>query len=126
MATTRVLILSWEYPPLVEGGLARHVRKLSEQLVRRDVEVHVLTRGDGADARATRRSTASTSTACASRASRATSTSSSTWIEQMNGDMLAAGLELGERLTFDLVHGHDWLVAAAGDELARRSTARGS
>ena len=26
----RVLILSWEYPPLIEGGLARHVRKLSE------------------------------------------------------------------------------------------------
>ena len=29
----RVLILSWEYPPIVEGGLARHVRKLAEQLV---------------------------------------------------------------------------------------------
>ena len=28
----RVLILSWEYPPLIEGGLARHVRKLSENL----------------------------------------------------------------------------------------------
>ena len=42
---TRVLILSWEYPPLIEGGLARHVRKLSEALVGRDVEVHVLTRG---------------------------------------------------------------------------------
>ena len=30
----RVLILSWEYPPIVEGGLARHVRKLAEELVR--------------------------------------------------------------------------------------------
>ena len=30
---SRVLILSWEYPPLIEGGLARHVRKLSEALV---------------------------------------------------------------------------------------------
>ena len=44
---TRVLILSWEYPPLIEGGLARHVRKLAEQLVAvEDLEVHVLTRGD--------------------------------------------------------------------------------
>ena len=43
----RVLIVSWEYPPIVEGGLARHVRKLSEQLVRDGVEVHVLTRGGG-------------------------------------------------------------------------------
>ena len=43
---SRVLILSWEYPPLVEGGLARHVRKLSEALVALGIEVHVLTRGD--------------------------------------------------------------------------------
>ena len=42
----RVLILSWEYPPVVEGGLARHVRKLSEQLVAQGHEVEVLTRGD--------------------------------------------------------------------------------
>ena len=41
----RVLILSWEYPPVVEGGLARHVRKLAEALVADGVEVHVLTRG---------------------------------------------------------------------------------
>jgi len=41
----RTLILSWEYPPLIEGGLARHVRKLSEALVELGTEVHVLTRG---------------------------------------------------------------------------------
>ena len=44
----RVLILSWEYPPVVEGGLARHVQKLSEALVGLGVEVHVLPRGDSA------------------------------------------------------------------------------
>jgi glycogen(starch) synthase len=43
----RVLLISWEYPPIIEGGLARHVRKLSEQLVAQGVEVHVLTRGGG-------------------------------------------------------------------------------
>ena len=41
----RVLILSWEYPPLIEGGLARHVRKLAENLAAQDVDVHVLARG---------------------------------------------------------------------------------
>jgi glycosyltransferase involved in cell wall biosynthesis len=35
----RVLLLSWEYPPIVEGGLARHVRKLSEQLVALGIDV---------------------------------------------------------------------------------------
>ena len=41
----RILIVTWEYPPLIEGGLARHVRKLSEALVGLGIEVHVLTRG---------------------------------------------------------------------------------
>jgi len=38
----------------------------------------------------------------------------------MNTDMLGAGVALGERYDFDLVHGHDWLVASAGDHLAKR------
>jgi len=42
------------------------------------------------------------------------------WVERMNSDMLAAGVELGDRYSFDLVHGHDWLVANACDHLARR------
>jgi hypothetical protein len=40
----RTLLISWEYPPVIEGGLGRHVRKLSEQLVLEGVEIHVLTR----------------------------------------------------------------------------------
>ena len=42
----------------------------------------------------------------------------------MNADMLAAGVELGDRYEFDLVHGHDWLVAVAGDRLANRFARR--
>src|SRR3989440_3787908 len=38
----------------------------------------------------------------------------------MNADMLAAGVELGDRFTFNVVPGHDWLVAVAGDHLANR------
>ena len=48
----RVLILSWEYPPVIEGGLARHVRKLAEALVRQGVVVDVLTRGLGSEEQA--------------------------------------------------------------------------
>jgi glycogen(starch) synthase len=119
MATTRVLILSWEYPPLVEGGLARHVRKLSEQLVCHDVEVHVVTRGQ-ARMRAHEQIAGVHVHRLREPRKPRDLDEFLTWIEQMNGDMVAAGLELGERLSFDLVHGHDWLVAAAGDELARR------
>ena len=42
------------------------------------------------------------------------------WVERMNSDMLAAGVELGDRYSYDLVHGHDWLVANACDHLAKR------
>ena len=40
------------------------------------------------------------------------------WVDHMNADMLATGGELGGG--FDLVHSHDWLVAAAARRLARR------
>ncbi len=40
---TRVLMLSWEYPPKIVGGIARHLYDLAHALVRQDVEVHVIT-----------------------------------------------------------------------------------
>jgi glycogen synthase len=115
----RVLLLSWEYPPLIEGGLARHVRKLSENLVRHGVDVHVLTRG-------LEESPAEEDVAgvCVHRVREperpSELTEFVTWVEHMNGDMLAVGVELGDRFDFDVVHGHDWLVATAGDHLAKR------
>lgn len=40
----RVLMLSWEYPPKIVGGIARHVEELSWALARRPgIEVHVVT-----------------------------------------------------------------------------------
>ena len=73
----RALILSWEYPPLIEGGLARHVRKLAENLAAQGVDVHVLARGREEDPAGGGRRAACSSTACASRSARATSASSS-------------------------------------------------
>lgn len=115
----RTLILSWEYPPLIEGGLARHVRKLSENLVELGIEVHVLTRGDG--------SAADEQLLNGVHVHRVREPDRPrdlaefvTWIEHMNTDMLSAGVALGDDLEFDVVHGHDWLVASACDHLARR------
>ncbi len=42
----------------------------------------------------------------------------------MNADMLAAGVELGDRYAFDVVHGHDWLVAVAATTSRAASAAR--
>jgi glycogen(starch) synthase len=116
---TRVLILSWEYPPLIEGGLARHVRKLSEAMVEREIEVHVLTRG-GEESPA--RELANGVVVHRIREPKRPTDLGEfvTWVERMNSDMLAAGVELGDRYEFDVVHGHDWLVANACDHLAKR------
>src|SRR2546425_4070833 len=115
----RVLILSWEYPPLIEGGLARHVRKLSENLVAQGVDVHVLTRGhEESPAEEEIRGVVVHRVREPDRPRELAEFV--TWVEHMNADMLAAGVELGDRFTFDVVHGHDWLVAMAGDHLAKR------
>ncbi|MFM9077386.1 MAG: glycosyltransferase family 4 protein [Solirubrobacterales bacterium] len=116
---TRPLIVSWEYPPLIEGGLARHVRKLSEALVERGVEVHVLTRGgDESDVEEKVGGVHIHRIVEPERPSDLAEFV--TWVERMNSDMLAAGVDLGDRFDFDCVHGHDWLVASACDHLARR------
>jgi glycogen synthase len=121
----RVLMLSWEYPPVIEGGLARHVRKLSEELVRQGVAVDVLTRASGA----------STATAASPSVEERGGVTVYrvpepgwprdlerfvAWVQRMNSDMLEAGEALAEERSYSLVHGHDWLVANASAELAER------
>jgi glycogen(starch) synthase len=114
----RVLLVSWEYPPVIEGGLGRHVRKLSEQLVRDGLEVHVLTRGGGrlpteADQhgvivhRVRERPFPKDPSAFVR------------WVEAMNRHMHALAAELCDRFEFDLVHSHDWLVAGAAERASR-------
>ncbi len=118
VSAARVLILSWEYPPIVEGGLARHVRKLSEQLVRDGVEVHVLTRGGGRLDAEEERHGVIVHRVREPEFPRDDVDAFIAWVEHMNDDMRAAGGELGGG--FDLVHSHDWLVAAAARKLARQ------
>jgi glycogen(starch) synthase len=113
----RILILSWEYPPIVEGGLARHVRKLAEELVRQGLTVHVLARGRENDAREEVRAgvrvhrVPETRTPARPRPVR--------HLDRGHEPAHARrGRELLRRFDVDVVHGHDWLVAAAAATLA--------
>ncbi len=126
-----VLLLSWEYPPVIEGGLARHVRKLAEALVRLGVTVDVLTRGsgDGAGAHSPESSFGGLSVEQRGGVTVYRVPEPSwprdlerfvAWVEQMNDDMLAAGLSLAQEHAYDLIHGHDWLVAHAASALSER------
>ena len=108
---------------MVEGGLARHVRKLSEGMVEQGTEVHVLSRAAGAHASpsgapvAEDRHGVLVHRVPEGPAPRDLDAFVA-WVEQLNRDMLTAGRELGRRIQPDLVHGHDWLVAPAAAGLA--------
>jgi len=123
----RVLILSWEYPPVIEGGLARHVRKLAEALVRQGVCVDVLTRGIGSEQAVELPGVLSAGAQGAARVNVHRVREPEwpreldrfvAWVARMNEDMLAAGEALAQERSYDLVHGHDWLVAHAAAGLA--------
>ncbi|HEY4996982.1 MAG TPA: glycosyltransferase, partial [Solirubrobacteraceae bacterium] len=120
----RVLILSWEYPPVIEGGLARHVRKLAEALVRQGVVVDVLTRGVGAEFELDGAGPLERGGVTVHRVREPSWPRDLdrfvAWVDQMNADMLAAGEALAHEHSYDLVHGHDWLVAQASAALAER------
>jgi glycogen(starch) synthase len=121
----RVLLISWEYPPVIEGGLARHVRKLSEALIALGCEVHVLTRGSrhlpanelrhGVSVHRVSEPGFPDDIGAFVR-----------WVGQMNADMQSAGAELIAQHDFALVHSHDWLVATAAEGSRGRAGCRGS
>ena len=123
--SNRVLLLSWEYPPVIEGGLARHVRKLAEALVRQRVAVDVLTRGIVGGPPTGRPGVDELAGVTIHRVAEPSWPRDLdrfvAWVEQMNGDMLTAGEALAEENDYDLIHGHDWLVAQASAALAERA-----
>jgi len=120
----RVLLLSWEYPPVIEGGLARHVRKLAEALVRRGVAVDVLTHGVSGSPDGGQPGVAELSGVTVHRVPEPSWPRDLdrfvAWVERMNVDMLAAGEVLAEEHSYALIHGHDWLVEHASASLAER------
>jgi glycogen synthase len=115
----RVLLVSWEYPPVIEGGLARHVRKLSEHLVAQGVDVHVLSRSGGHLPAEEIRHGVTVHRVREPEFPRDVN-AFVRWVDQMNTDMSELGAALSEALRFDLVHSHDWLVADAALRLSER------
>jgi glycogen synthase len=115
----RVLMLSWEYPPIVEGGLARHVHKLAEGLAAEGETVHVLTRGREGDPVSEVRAGVRVHRVPAPATPRDLD-AFLRWVDAMNGRMVAAAAALGARAGIDVVHGHDWLVAPAAGALAEQ------
>ncbi len=110
-----VLMLSWEYPPKVVGGIARHVYDLSRAMVEQGSEVTVITCGT--------QEAPDFELVNGVKVYRVTMNNPSTpdfltWVLQLNLNMVEQANRLvlmGEK--FDIVHAHDWLAGFAGKNL---------
>ena len=115
----RVLMLSWEYPPDVVGGLGRHVGALASELAAAGHDVRVVTRGDAdrptsvvdAGVRVIR-------AAADPLALDFTTESLLAWASALEHTLLRAGLAEVRDWRPDVVHAHDWLVAQSAITLA--------
>ena len=122
----RSIMLSWEYPPKIVGGIARHVEELSWALAERGDEVHVITCDHpAAPAEEVIRDVHVHRVAAVSHAQDFIH-----WIHLLNGAMHARAdqliqewirpeEDLRKRKTEDgiLLHAHDWLACFCGREL---------
>jgi glycogen(starch) synthase len=114
----RVLIVSWEFPPLVVGGLGRHVGQLTRQLAAQGHDVQVLTRGGGPELERQQFEGATVWRAAADGlAIDFGSESVLAWTQAFEHSLVRAGLQLVSQWRPDVIHAHDWLVAQTAHTL---------
>ena len=127
----KVLLLSWEYPPVVIGGLGRHVHHLATALAEAGHEVVVLSRKPFGTDPSTHPSSDELSEGVRVVAAAQDphefdfSSDMMAWTLAMGHSMVRAGLALRSRERRsvkawrpDVVHAHDWLVAHPAIALA--------
>ncbi len=111
----KILMLSWEYPPRVVGGISRVVHDLSHKLISDGHEVTVVTYKDGnvpyfeddGGVNVYRVDNFMISP-----------NNFIDWVMQLNFNMIAkVGEIINEKGKFDVIHAHDWLTAYAGKTL---------
>lgn len=110
-SVTTVIMLTWEYPPHLVGGLARHVHAVSRELAAQGHDVHVLTRsGPGLPADAMEDGVHVVRVAPYFQEP----SDFRLWVCHLNYALMEAGARLAGQLTGPAVlHAHDWLVAYA-------------
>jgi 1,4-alpha-glucan branching enzyme len=109
-----VLMLSWEYPPNIVGGLSRHVHDLSKSLVKKGCKVIVLTA-----------STAGVPEFEVDEGVHVYRTGPLHpmeedflhWVFQLNLSFIEKASEVFAREQIDLIHAHDWIVGQSAKML---------
>ena len=111
----KILMLSWEYPPRVVGGISRVVHDLSHKLVKDGQDVTVVTYRDGdvpyfEDDDGVKVHRVDNFMIAPN--------NFIDWVMQLNFNMIAkAGEIIAKEGKFDVIHAHDWLAAYAAKTL---------
>ncbi|OKI61277.1 glycosyltransferase family 4 protein [Micromonospora sp. CB01531] len=110
--TRRILMLSWEYPPVLVGGLGRHVHALSVALAAAGHEVTVVTRhAEGAPLEEYADGVQIVRAAEDPVTFPLATNSLLAWTMAFNHTLTRAALRAAESGGYDVIHAHDWLVA---------------
>jgi len=110
-----ILMLTWEYPPRVVGGLARHSEEISEALVNAWERVDVIT----ADHPNTPAYDFVNGVHIHRIKEGVKAPQFFPWVLHFNFDILNRAHEIMQTQDIDVIHAHDWLVAHAGIQLKK-------
>ena len=111
----KVLMLTWEYPPRIVGGISRVVHDLSHRLIKDGHDVTVVTYKDG--------DTPYFEDDKGVKVYRVDNymihpNNFIDWIMQLNFNMISKATEIiNKQGKFDVIHAHDWLVTYAAKTL---------
>lgn len=108
-----VMMLSWEFPPRIIGGISPHVYYLSKSLAKNGMKVYVITCDfPGAPAH----EVVDDVEVFRIDSYKNPSPDFATWVYLMNVNMQKEAADLIRNLggKVDVIHAHDWLVATAG------------
>lgn len=111
----KILMLTWEYPPRIVGGIARVVHDLSKRLIKDGHDVTVVTYREGELPYYENDKGVEVY-----RVDNYMITPNNfiDWIMQLNFNLVAKASELiAKEGNFDVIHAHDWLVANAAKTL---------
>jgi glycosyltransferase involved in cell wall biosynthesis len=105
----RILVLAWEFPPRLVGGIARHVAELYPEITKLGHEIHLMTIEFGQAPGYER-----VEGIHVHRVPVAPGNDFFHWVVNMNNSMGQHGGKLvAEYGFFDIIHAHDWLVGDA-------------
>ena len=112
----KILMLTWEYPPRIVGGIARVVHDLSKRLIKDGHEVTVVTYRDGNQVPEYENDKGVNVYRVDNYMIHPNNFID--WIMQLNFNLIAKATEIiNKEGSFDVIHAHDWLVAYAAKTL---------